>query len=87
MTMARASASCAENSGASAGPSTGSRRIRATSMSPSPGPAQDAAVETSRHAFAYVFAGSGTFRNASEPRGSGPIASAERPDTTASAAR
>ena len=25
-------------------------------------------VETSRHAFAYVFAGSGTFRNASEPR-------------------
>ncbi len=27
------------------------------------------AVETSRHAFAYVFAGSGTFRDASEPRG------------------
>ena len=26
-------------------------------------------VETSRHAFAYVFAGSGTFRDASEPRG------------------
>ena len=25
-------------------------------------------VETSRHAFAYVFAGSGTFRDASEPR-------------------
>jgi redox-sensitive bicupin YhaK (pirin superfamily) len=25
-------------------------------------------VETSRHAFAYVFAGSGTFRNASSPR-------------------
>ena len=25
-------------------------------------------VETSRHAFAYVFAGSGTFRNASDPR-------------------
>jgi redox-sensitive bicupin YhaK (pirin superfamily) len=27
------------------------------------------AVETSRHAFAYVFAGSGTFRDASQPRG------------------
>ena len=27
------------------------------------------AVETSRHAFAYVFAGSGTFRDASDPRG------------------
>jgi redox-sensitive bicupin YhaK (pirin superfamily) len=26
-------------------------------------------VETSRHAFAYVFAGSGTFRDASAPRG------------------
>lgn len=26
------------------------------------------AVETTRHAFAYVFAGSGTFRNASDPR-------------------
>ena len=26
-------------------------------------------METSRHAFAYVFAGSGTFRDASEPRG------------------
>jgi redox-sensitive bicupin YhaK (pirin superfamily) len=26
-------------------------------------------VETTRHAFAYVFDGSGTFRNASEPRG------------------
>jgi redox-sensitive bicupin YhaK (pirin superfamily) len=26
------------------------------------------AVETTRHAFAYVFAGSGTFRDASEPR-------------------
>jgi len=27
------------------------------------------AIETSRHAFAYVFAGSGTFRDASDPRG------------------
>jgi len=27
------------------------------------------AIETSRHAFAYVFAGSGTFRDASDPQG------------------
>ena len=34
-----------------------------------PGRRKHLAVETSRHAFAYVFAGSGTFRDASEPRG------------------
>jgi len=34
-----------------------------------PGARKRLAVETSRHAFAYVFAGSGTFRDASEPRG------------------
>ena len=34
-----------------------------------PGRRKRLAVETSRHAFAYVFAGSGTFRDASEPRG------------------
>src|SRR6059036_1515215 len=34
-----------------------------------PGRRTRLAVETSRHAFAYVFAGSGTFRDASEPRG------------------
>ena len=34
-----------------------------------PGPRKRLAVETSRHAFAYVFAGSGTFRDASGPRG------------------
>src|SRR5262249_3243296 len=34
-----------------------------------PGKRKRLAVETSRHAFAYVFAGSGTFRDASEPRG------------------
>ena len=34
-----------------------------------PGQRKRLAVETSRHAFAYVFAGSGTFRDASEPRG------------------
>jgi quercetin 2,3-dioxygenase len=34
-----------------------------------PGARKRLAVETSRHAFAYVFAGAGTFRDASEPRG------------------
>jgi quercetin 2,3-dioxygenase len=34
-----------------------------------PGRRKRLAVDTSRHAFAYVFAGSGTFRDASEPRG------------------
>ena len=33
-----------------------------------PGQRKHLAVETSRHAFAYVFAGSGTFRDASQPR-------------------
>ena len=33
-----------------------------------PGLRKTLPVETSRHAFAYVFAGSGTFRNASDPR-------------------
>jgi redox-sensitive bicupin YhaK (pirin superfamily) len=34
-----------------------------------PGQRKRLAVETSRHAFAYVFAGSGTFRDASAPHG------------------
>jgi quercetin 2,3-dioxygenase len=34
-----------------------------------PGKRKTLPVETSRHAFAYVFAGSGTFRDASEPHG------------------
>ena len=34
-----------------------------------PGQRKRLAVETSRHAFAYVFAGSGSFRDASQPRG------------------
>lgn len=34
-----------------------------------PGQRKRLAVETSRHAFAYVFEGSGTFRDASQPRG------------------
>jgi redox-sensitive bicupin YhaK (pirin superfamily) len=33
-----------------------------------PGQRKRLAVESSRHAFAYVFAGSGTFRDASQPR-------------------
>src|SRR6476620_5696430 len=33
-----------------------------------PGKRKTLSVETTRHAFAYVFAGSGTFRNASDPR-------------------
>ena len=33
-----------------------------------PGKRKTLPVETTRHAFAYVFAGSGSFRNASEPR-------------------
>ena len=38
-------------------------------VSVAPGKRKRLAVETTRHAFAYVFAGSGTFRDASEPRG------------------
>jgi redox-sensitive bicupin YhaK (pirin superfamily) len=34
-----------------------------------PGQKKRLAVETSRHAFAYVFAGSGSFRDASDPQG------------------
>src|SRR5207253_7447345 len=33
-----------------------------------PGQRRTLPVETTRHAFAYVFAGSGSFKNASEPR-------------------
>ena len=38
-------------------------------VSVAPGQRKRLAVETSRHAFAYVFAGSGSFRDASPPRG------------------
>ena len=37
-------------------------------VSVAPGKRKTLAVETNRHAFAYVFAGSGTFRDASGPR-------------------
>ena len=42
---------------------------RYVDISVPPGQRKRLAVETSRHAFAYVFAGSGTFRDASQPRG------------------
>ena len=43
--------------------------IRTTSMSRlPPGQRKRLKVETTRNAFAYVFAGSGTFRDASDPR-------------------
>jgi redox-sensitive bicupin YhaK (pirin superfamily) len=42
---------------------------RYVDVSVPPGQRKRLAVETSRHAFAYVFAGSGTFRDASEPHG------------------
>ena len=38
-------------------------------MSLQPGTRKTLPVEVSRHAFAYVFAGSGQFRDASDPRG------------------
>jgi len=41
---------------------------RYVDISVPPGVRKRLAVDTSRHAFAYVFAGSGTFRDASEPR-------------------
>jgi redox-sensitive bicupin YhaK (pirin superfamily) len=42
---------------------------RYVDVSVPPGRQKRLAVEASRHAFAYVFAGSGSFRDASEPRG------------------
>ena len=42
---------------------------RYVDVSVAPGQHKRLAVETSRHAFAYVFAGSGSFRDASAPRG------------------
>src|SRR5262245_14538185 len=42
---------------------------RYVDVSVPPGRRKRLAVESSRHAFAYVFAGSGTFRDASRPQG------------------
>jgi quercetin 2,3-dioxygenase len=42
-------------------------------------------IETTRHAFAYVFAGSGTFRDASQPRGVQTEVVGEGPTTVRSA--
>ena len=55
-----------------------------------PGKRKTLPVETTRHAFAYVFAGSGTFRNASDPRavktdGIGGRRRLRRPTTSATA--
>ena len=67
---ARWCASSAASSGASAARSTASPPIRATSTSPCrPGVRKTLPVETERSAFAYVFAGSGTFADASRPHG------------------
>ena len=60
---------CGELLGQRAARSTASRRIPIyLDVSVPPGKRKTLPVETTRHAFAYVFAGSGTFRNASDPR-------------------
>ena len=70
MTTARACASSAAISGASAVRSKALRPIRAISTSGCRrASARRLPVETERHAFAYVFEGSGSFRAASQPFG------------------
>jgi redox-sensitive bicupin YhaK (pirin superfamily) len=70
MTTAPACGWCAANSGASAARSTASPPIhRYLDIFVPPGRRKTLPVETWRHAFAYVFEGSGTFRGASEPFG------------------
>ena len=69
MTMAPRCAWCAGNSGAVAGPWMGSRPSRSISTSPCRlARRRTIAIDTRRHAFAYVFAGTGTFGGASAPR-------------------
>ena len=69
-TTARACASSAASSGASAARSKASPPIRAISTSRCRrASARRLPVEIERHAFAYVFEGSGTFRAASQPFG------------------
>ena len=69
-TTARACASSAATSGASAARSKASPPIRAISTSSCRrASARRLPVEIGRHAFAYVFEGSGTFSGASEPFG------------------
>ena len=67
---ARACASSAATSGASAARSKASppTRVISTSAVP-PGKRKTLPVEVDRHAFAYVFEGSGSFRAASQPFG------------------
>jgi redox-sensitive bicupin YhaK (pirin superfamily) len=50
-----------------------------------PGVKKHLPIETGRHAFAYVFAGSGTFRDASQPRGVQTEVVGEGPTTVRSA--
>ena len=67
--MGRRCAWCAASSGASADRSKGWPPTRDTSTcSCRRAQRKRLAVERSRHAFAYVFAGAGTFRDASDPR-------------------
>ena len=66
----RACASSAASSGARPDRWTASRPIaQYLDISVPPGVKKHLPIETTRHAFAYVFAGSGTFRDASQPRG------------------
>ena len=60
-------ASSAEASGARRARWTGSPPTRSTLMYPCLPAEEDSPVETTRHAFAYVFAGAGKFCNASGP--------------------
>src|ERR1700738_4006967 len=66
MTTARGPASFAGASGEREAPWTGSPPTRSTLTWP-PGIRKTLPVETTRHAFAYVFAGAGKFCNASGP--------------------
>ena len=54
-------------------------------ISVAPGVMKHLPIETTRHAFAYVFAGSGTFRGASQPRGVQTEVVGEGPATVRSA--
>ena len=70
MTTAPACAWCAATFGASAARSRASPPIRAISIFPCrPGKRKTLPVEVERHAFAYVFEGSGDFRGSSAPFG------------------
>jgi redox-sensitive bicupin YhaK (pirin superfamily) len=69
MTMALACASFAATSGASAGRSKVLPRTPLSRRLGPTGARKTLPVETARHAFAYVFEGSGSFQSASQPFG------------------